>query len=291
MPGQELLNLLGMSQPDNNPLAQPRFDVSAFDSGLEGTAKRGINTLADLWWGATPKDQAISYAMAMVPFGLVARPAAKVAKKAYKAVKSKLGKVPAKVRATHPTLPVEGGWGNIGKRSAKEVQEGTNIIDAKTGEIIGEINPVTGNKTYLVSRKKGKTSASQGIGRIADPSSPSGFKYVREGNLPIEGLAASRQAEALRKLNSQRLNARTFAEKARQKRLAKIQRQKEKTPGTDAYNKKQAAKREAAARRANEADRRRAESISRRALPDLKPGEDSVEQMRKLMDKLKIYND
>jgi uncharacterized coiled-coil protein SlyX len=281
MPGQELLNLLGMSQPDNNPLAQPRFDVSAFDSGLEGTAKRGLNTLADFWWGATPKEQAISYAMAMVPFGLVARPAAKVAKKAYTAVKSQLPKLSAKARAAHPTLPVEGGWGNIGKRSAKEVEEGTNIIDTRTGEIIGEISPYTGKKTYLVSRTQKKPPARMEVhGRT---------QYVTEGDLPIEGLAASRKKKALDKLNSQRLTRQQYAIKANQKRLDKLQKKAEKTPGTAAYNKKQAAKREAAARRANEADRRE-EQWSRGGLPDLKPGEDAVEHMRKLIDKMKEFH-
>jgi len=109
--------------------------------------------------------------------------------------------------------------------------------------------------------------------------------------LPIEGLAASRKAKALDKLNSQRLTRQQYAIKANQKRLEKLQKKAEKTPGTAAYNRKQAAKREAAARRANEKDRRRAEQMSLRTLPDLKPGEDSVEYARKLMDKLKVFKD
>jgi len=283
MPGQQLLDRLGISQPDNNPLAQPRFDVSVFDPGLEGTAKRGLNTLADLFFGATPQEQAISYAMAMLPFGLVARPAAKVAKKAYKAVKSKIPKLSAKARAAHPTLPVEGGWGNIGQRSAKEVQEGTSIIDTRTGEIIGEINPNTGKKTYLVSRTKKNPPARMEVhGRT---------QYVTEGDLPIEGLAASRKEAALRKLNRQRMTRQEYAIKANQKRLDKLQKKAEKTPGTAAYNRKQAAKREAAARRANEKDRLREDPGRLRTLPDLKPGEDSVEYARKLMDKLKVFKD
>ena len=227
MPGQQLIDRLGISQPNNNPLAQPRFDVSVFDPGLEGTAKRGLNTLADLFFGATPQEQAVSYAMSVVPFGLVARPAAKVAQKVYKAVKSKIPKLSAKARAAHPTLPVEGGWGSIGKRSAKEVEEGTNIIDTRTGEIIGEINPDTGKKTYLVSRTKKKPPARMEVhGRT---------QYVREGDLPIEGLAASRKAKALDKLNSQRLTRQQYAIKANQKRLEKLQKKAEKNTSLEIY--------------------------------------------------------